>query len=382
MFSAVKNFFLTFIIAIFVFIFVAYPIADFIVINLAEANLDAGANQDPSNGGSQNDPNNNGNNSFYGDGGTSTNILLVMTDYRPSTFSNYDPEQLKALYGIEPESVTPSTPDDVSEPAKLPVQSDLIFDDAPYYVADDGSLVFKDGFYEVPYKKINTTSIILLRIDKERGHTSFTAFPTDAYVTLEDKYVQLGDIYANYGLQFLIDRIHALTGISIDNHILTSYETFPALVNSIMPRGVSYTVPSNLYLNDMYRDIFVNLPIGRRVLDGEKALQLITYDAYTDGANSKMFTTVKFMRELYTQYTNITNYSSAFKTLPNIIGKCYTDLTKEKLIDSIDMMFKYSTSQMELNVPTAKKLVGSRTLLVIDDDDSIRAFSNYRKIYN
>lgn len=381
MFSAVKNFFLTFIIAIFVFIFVAYPVAQFIVINLSDTFIGGDSANTAPEGDSGNTPISPGNNSFYGDGGTSTNILLVMSDYRPSTYANYDPEQLKLLYGIEKEPSSSNVPKDLAKPARLSVKSDIYVDYSEYYVAEDGSLIFKDGFYEVPYHPIRTTSIILMRIDKERGHTSFTSFPTDAFITVEGGYMKLGEVYANYGLQFLIDRIHALTGISIDNYILTSYETMPSLVDSIVPGGVSFTVPTNLYLNDLGRDIHVSIPAGRRLLKGDAALQLLSYDAYDDGVNSQSATALKYLRELYSQYTNIINYASAPKTIVNIVDNCDTNLTKEKLLDSVDMMFKYSVSQLEINVPTTKKTIGNKVLTVIDDDDAIRAFSNYRKIF-
>ncbi len=382
MFSAVKNFFLTFIIAIFVFIFVAYPIAQFIVINLSDPSVNGEANEGPNGDETQVGPLVPGPGSLYGDGGTSTNILFIMTDYRPSTYINYNPEQLKLLYGIEQKEV-PATvvPDDLGHPANLSVMSDKFIDYSDYYVADDGSLIFKDGFYEVPYKKINATSVVLLRIDKERGHTSFTLFPTEAFVSIDGVYVKLGSIYADYGLQFLMDRIHALTGVTIDNYIVSSYETLPNLQNALLPGGVSCTVPDNLYLNDLQRDITVDLPMGRHLLDGNGAKQLIVFDAYNDGINTQETTTFRYVREFYTQYTNIINYAAASKTISSIIENSNTDLTAEKLLDSIDMMFKYSSSQIEINVPTTKKNVANKSLIVIDDDDAIRAFSNYRKIY-
>lgn len=382
MISAVKNFFLTFIIAIFVFIFVAYPIAHFIVLNLSETYVEEGGPNSPAGDNQQGDSGVPGLPSLYGDGGTSTNVLMVLTDYRPSTYSNYDPEVLKRLYGIEKVTPAPSFPQDLAKPAKLNVMSDLLVDYSNYYVADDGSLVFKDGFYEVPYRNINTTTIILLRIDKERGHTSFTVFPTNACVAIEGRYVQLSEVYAKYGMRFLIDRIHALTGISIDNYILTSFETFPQLQDALVPGGVSCNVPTNLYLNDPSRDLYITIPIGRRLLDGNGALQLLVYDAYSDAINNQSTTAMRYIRDLYSQYTNIINYASAPKTITKLIDNCDTDFTAEKLLENIDMMFKYSASQMEINVPIIKKNVGNKVITIINDDDAIRAFSNYRKIYN
>lgn len=382
MISAVKNFFLTFIIAIFVFVFVAYPIAHFIVINLSETYVEEGGPSNPSPDNPQGDSTQPSLPSLYGDGGTSTNVLMVLTDYRPSTYSNYDPEVLKRLYGIEKVTPAPSVPKDLAKPAKLTVMSDLLVDYSSYYVADDGSLVFKDGFYEVPYRDINATTIILMRIDKERGHTSFTVFPTNAYVTVEGGYVQLADVYAKYGMRFLIDRIHALTGVSIDNYILTSYETFPQLQDAMFPGGVSCNVPANLYLNDPGRDLYISIPMGRRLLDGSGALQLLVYNAYNDAINTQERTAMRYIRDIYSQYTNIINYASAPKTITKLIDNCDTDFTAEKLVENVDMMFKYSASQIEINVPTVKKNVGNKVFTVIDDDDAIRAFSNFRKIYN
>ena len=91
---------------------------------------------------------------------------------------------------------------------------------------------------------------------------------------------------------------------------------------------------------------------------------------------------MRYIRDIYSQYTNIINYASAPKTITKLIDNCDTDFTAEKLVENVDMMFKYSASQIEINVPTVKKNVGNKVFTVIDDDDAIRAFSNFRKIYN
>ena len=382
MLSAVKNFFLTFLISILVFAFVAIPIAELVITNLGDFNGDGEQTIDPSQDGNSNNNNPSGG-IVFGNSGSSINLLLIGTDFRPSTFVNYDPEQLKALYGIEPSPIPPAQiPNDLAPPANLSVNSDGHIGASDYYVTEDGSLIFEDGFYEVPYRKINSDTIILIRIDKERGHTSFTTVPTDAYVSIDGVYVKIGELYGKYGLQFLIDRVHAMTGIAIDNYIVASYEQFPGLVDALMPTGVSVTVPYNISYNYGDKDVSGNLSAGRYLLNGASALQLLYYDGYTDGVNTRASTSLKYVRELFSQYTNITNYASASKTIVSIVDRCDTDLTKQQLVESVDMIFKCASLQIEINIPTTVQKVGSKVLTVIADEMAIKAFSNYRKIYN
>lgn len=378
MLSATKNFVLTLIIAIAVFGLIAYMLVGLVLNNLLGVSAE-GTQPTEENTAAPEDEGHGSIGIEYTEGGDSFNILLIGTDYRPSEFVDYDPKALEMLYGIKPKPVTPSeVPNDV-QPQPGSVVSDEIFWSPDGIVAEDGSLIFGGGFYSIDYRVIETDALILLRADKERQQFTFTAFPVDAYVDMSGRYVKLSEIYGRYGLETLIDKIYAMTGISIDHYAAVAMNDFPALVDTL--GGISYNVPCDMRYVDYAGGIDIDLKSGAQRLDGKGVLDLLMFNNYQNGG-SREKTAIEVLKKFVTTFINITNYNRAPAVFAKLEEAVDTDFTIDDFKHNIDLIFKYAHNNREVAVITKKITVGSDELTVIDETKTCDIFASYKRIYN
>lgn len=378
MLSATKNFVLTFIIALIIFGLIAYMLVGLVLNNL----LGVGSSETTPTENTAETPNDEGPGSIgiqFGDGGESFNILLIGTDYRPSEFVDYDPEMLELLYGIPNEEVTPIAPPSDVKPKPGSVVSDEKFWSPDGLVADDGSLIFTGGFYSVDYRVIETDALILLRADKERQQFTYTVFPTDAYVDMNGRYIKLSEVYGRYGLDILLNKVYAMTGIAIDNYAVVSMEDFPGLVDTL--GGINYNVPCDMYYVDYAGGININLKKGAQRLDGEGVLDLLMFNNYTDGG-SRSKTTAELLKRFITTFISITNYNRAPAVFAQLEAAVDTNFTLEEFTNNIDLIFKYAQNNRELSVVTKQMTVGNENLTVVDETKTCDIFASYKRIYN
>ncbi len=378
MLSATKNFVLTFLIALVIFGLIAYMLVGLVLNNL----LGVGASETEMPEDTAETPTDDGPGNIgiqFGDSGESFNILLIGTDYRPSEFVDYDPEMLEKLYGIVKEEVKPIAPPADVKPNPGSVVSDEKFWSPDGIVADDGSLIFGGGFYTIDYRIIETDALVLLRADKERGQFTFTVFPTDAYVDMNGRYIKLSEVYGRYGLETLMDKIYALTGISIDHHAVVSMSDFPRLVDTL--GGITYNVPFDMKYTDYAGGINIDLKKGAQRLDGKGVLDLLMFNDYKDGG-SREKTTIELLKKFVTTFISITNYNRAPAVFAQLESAVDTDFTVEDFKHNLDLIFKYAQNNREISVVTKQITVGNDELTVIDETKTYDVFADYKRIYN
>lgn len=378
MLSATKNFFLTFVIALAVFALIAYMLVGLVLNNLLgtkdtevekpEESDKVEEGEDPGNIGIQ-----------FGNSGESFNILLIGTDYRPSEFVDYDPEMLERLYGIPNEEFTPVAPPADIKPKPGQVMPDKMFQSPDGIIAEDGSLIFSGGFYSIDYRLVETDALVLLRADKERQQFTITVFPTDAYVDMSGRYYKLSEIYARYGLKVLIDKIYAITGVTIDHHALISMSEFPALIDEL--GGITYNVPEDMRYVDVTGGIDIDLKKGLQRLDGEGVLDLLSFNNYTSGG-SRSNTTLEVVKRFITTFISINNYSRAPDVFAKLEKMLETDFTANDFKNNLDLIFKCAHNNRELTVVQKTVLVGNKPLPVIDEVKTCDVFAPYKRIYN
>jgi LCP family protein required for cell wall assembly len=381
MLSSVKNFFLTFVLSFVIFGLIASAAVGIIVNNInGTIAVDTGSETaalvtDPS-GSSYTPPDED-------DGSASLNILLIGTDFRPSVIAGYDPDKagiFEPESGEEDDYEPPAPPPDLAKPAStVSIISDSVFLEADGIKIDDDTLVFRNGFYKVEYRVIETDALLLVCLDRERGRITYSALPVDAYTVVDGKNVKLSEIYDRFGLDVLRDRIHAITGIAVDRYAVISAEQFPDLIDLL--GGVNYYVPCNMSYDDYSGDVHINLKAGRQTLDGKMALQLLMYNGYTDGINSRARTTVTFFQTLVNTLAQARNLTK-LRDIWEMIGTMYrTDVTSEDFTRSLPLIFRIAGNQTEVSAVTTYRTVNSEKYLFIDEGATASEFAGCKRLF-
>jgi len=223
MLSAFKNFGVTFLISIAIFGVIAYFATGFVtgtVTDILENEQDALSeiiqtdekNPDETDESSEN-PIDDPEIEIYGE---SFNFLIVTTDYRPDAYENYLPD----IDNI-----------DLGNPNHT-YASDLM------------------GYLSTEYRDANVTSIVIVRIDKEREQVVYSYVTPKCRVFTSSGYRTLSEVYDLYGIDKLKAHINGLTGLEYKYTFLLNGYNMDELVNIVGSLGVS--VEKDIYYDGMY----------------------------------------------------------------------------------------------------------------------------------
>ena len=343
MLSAVKNFFLTFILALAVFGLIATAAVRLVVDNIngtlerdgdETGQTDTGSSETGNKGSSQTSDE------------RSLNLLLIGTDYRPDLFSDYDPAKLELLYGIKNENPTQQpAPGDVV-PYYIGAVSSDTYHSTDELVEVDGQFVIPNGFYSVGYRQIEADAIVLLRIDLSRRQITLTPLPGDAYVEAAGSYMKLSEVYGTYGPRVLCDAVHIITGVNPSHFISVDVGSFPRLVDAL--DGIEYYVPENMQYTDKSAGIEINLKKGVQTLDGQGAISLLMFKDYKDYSLSREQTCLSVLKAVLSKAMS-SEYFPEIGRLAGILLDCVrTDITGRDIIENVGYLRAFAGNLAEI----------------------------------
>ena len=143
--------------------------------------------------------------------GETFNLLLVTTDYRPDLYNDYAPDAdaiQAAAAGLE--SAVPTL-----------------------------------GILSVEFREVDATSIVLLRVDRERRQFVYTYFTPEMTVYTPSGYRTLSEITTVYGMNSLSEYINAMTGLKIHHTMLINGCDFDELASIL--GSVTVNLPRDIY---------------------------------------------------------------------------------------------------------------------------------------
>jgi len=134
--------------------------------------------------------------------GKSFSFVVVCSGYRPELFSDYQPsvETLRSRIGS-------------------------------FQTAFDSC-----GILSADYREKQATSVLLVRVDKDRRQVTYTYISPETRVFTSTGYHTLGEVYNYYGYQRIGEYVTSLTGIAVDYTFLLdgyNFDEFLALLGTV-----------------------------------------------------------------------------------------------------------------------------------------------------
>ncbi|MBQ2767590.1 MAG: LCP family protein [Clostridia bacterium] len=385
MLSALKNYAITFLIAAIIFSLIAFAVVQIIMDSLEDSffvtpddpsiTLDPALTTTEPPATESAEPLN----------GSSFNILLIGVDYAPNRFYDYDPELIEALTpqteaAADDSSLTTNAPETIAPPASITVADETTALDTGILMPD-GSLYFEGGFFSDDYRTVQTDTLILLRVDKERRQFTFTAFPPEMLLTIEGREMMLCDVFAEYGLDFLLRKINAMTGLLIDRYAIVNIDQFPQIIDTL--GGITYNVPCDMKYDDYKGNLHIDLKAGMQPMDGEAVLHMLRFNSYTEPNQSRIKTAINFMRTLLQKMTDLSYLPKAPELYSQLCNLFITNFTAQDLTVNLDLIFKYGEYQLlELSFPGSYSTdAEGERVFTPNLERALEYFSEYKRIY-
>ena len=276
--------------------------------------------------------------------GESFNVLLIMTDYAPEKFSDYDPDAIKNIFGKE--------------------------------IASNGAPEALAG-----YRRIYAEDMVLLRFDKERRQLTYTHIPGNTLVSVSGVKTCLENIPADYGTATLVDKVHALFGVEIDRYILFTPESAANALDRI--GEITYTVQCDMHYSDSERGIDINIKAGSQKLDGKKAVEMLRFDEYDVLGTSRCATAIGYLKRFVNKIANDFTEDEIRDIIISILNdeNVVSGATADRIDESIKLFISSDGLEViELSIVGKEQTVGGERYFWPDEEETLKEFSEYRRI--
>ena len=328
--SGFKNFILTFFVAAVIFGLIAFGIVKF-----SENALTIGADPNSPETGAPGEVSqlpNEENRDLSSLTGKSFTMLFIGTDYLPSVFNDY--------------SVSAGSVDENGFPKRK--------------------------------REINADLIIVVRVDKGTGNCVTCAVPSETRISIGGLTIKLGELYWRKGVATLVEKVSSLTGLPVDYYAVISAEQFKGLINAM--GSVTYYVSTTMNYVDEDLGMNINLKKGSQKLNGQKALDMLRFPAYSDGEISRRKCAASFVQKLFQIWLLNSNESKASELYNKYIGYFDTStLTLQAVTENADLIFSYSRmNQITYTYPGSPTVIDGETYFSANVSVATDYFSKYK----
>ena len=296
MLSSVRNFAITFCVSILIFGLLAYFIANFAVKAISGADdpeqTTDSADENPDETTQGTDVTTSPGTDDPQPEGTSFNFLIVGVDYQPDKLN---------------------------------------------YTYDENNLN-EDGF---PYPKriASADTIIFLRVDKEKREYVMCALPGTMRISDHGLYKTLGSLYGEFGLDYLVEKAAFLVGLPVDYSAVFTIGGLASLIDEL--GGIEYYVPVDMSYTDTKEGLTIDLKKGSQKLSGEKTLQMLRFNEYTEGSGTRIDTAMTFLSTMLTKFTDPSYLARVPELWDNLSQYFETDMTEEILEKNLELIFSF-----------------------------------------
>ncbi len=221
-------------------------------------------------------------------------------------------------------------------------------------------------------------AFVLLSVNKENHEYLVSTIPANMVLNVGPVEYSLGELEEEKGRKYLLDKIYALTGLRVDSHAFMRLSDFVKVIDTI--GGVTFTVPENMYYQDVNGNVLVNLKKGTRTLSGAESLMLLRYRGYEEGDAKRCEVQRDFMFTALDQLLDKKNIENAKEIVPKIIGMVDTDYTAADFLGNIDVIFSYRDfAKNEISYPGVFKTSDDGTERFIPRiDEAIALYREHR----
>ena len=274
--------------------------------------------------------------------GRTFNLLLILCDYSPDSLNNYDPTSVENTLGFS-----------------------------------NGTAQGSSGAPLSGSKKVNTESMVIVRFDEARKKIIFVPLSGDTLVSFKGMQMKLCEIASEWGINSLIEKVHALTGLKIDN--FASFSLASAAEAFALVGNIDYTVKWNLTESSPEKGININIPAGTSRFDGRMSVDLIRFSRYEGLGISRSDMITGFIKRIMSNLSNFFSESELKQTLSDVFELSYSDLNPSTSNEKIELMSSVSKLSIEYaELVGTWQSVGSERYFVLNETQTLEKLSFYK----
>jgi len=235
-----------------------------------------------------------------------------------------------------------------------------------------------DSALDRPGGRVNgrTDIIIIFHLNLNTGEGTIVTIPRDTWVNIpghgEGK---INGAHAIGGNELTVKTIEELSGLKINNYIITDFDGFKPLIDFL--GGVTVEVKENL--SDPFSGCYLNA--GVHHLNGEQALALCRNrhrngePGLQGGAYAREREAAKVILALYEQQTTFEKFIKMPAFVNYLLNYVWSDFTFRDVIKFLPSFGKINTQKIEITtIPSWPEMVGNASAVVYDNEATKELF--------
>ena len=210
----------------------------------------------------------------------------------------------------------------------------------------------------------NTDTVLVGKIDTNEHKMDFVSIPRDTLLNMDGDIRKINCVYykarergANAS-QELKDRVTELIGFEVDCYAVINLQSFMDVIDAV--GGIDYTVQQEVWMDDVWQNLFTYIPAGKQHLDGYHAMCLVRYRAgYADADLGRIDIQHDFLKAAAKQMISLGNIPNLRKVIGILSENVDTDLSASNIAYLARQALMCKEEDINFyTVPTAAKTLG------------------------
>lgn len=225
-------------------------------------------------------------------------------------------------------------------------------------------------------------AIILVTLDLYNQQVRLLSIPRDLRIYYKDYgyYDKINSAVVLGGAKLTRKIISELFGVHIDYTITIKQQAIKNLVDCI--GGVYIDVEKDMFYEDRWGNLSINLKKGRQLLNGEQVIGYMRFRMDEEGDLGRIRRQNQAITQIMEQLPSKLNSSNIMSIIDNVLPYIQTDLNKEKIILLVKYMSSFKISYRSYKLPViSMEIDGVSYVQTQDYKEVIKAwYRGYQKL--
>lgn len=215
--------------------------------------------------------------------------------------------------------------------------------------------------------KINADVIMLVQLNAKTKSVDIISVLRDTMVKMNGRTYKINAALQLGGEEYVVEQVEDLLGVEIDNYVFLNYEGFRKVIDAI--DGVDFYVPQDMFYEDPYQDLYINLKEGQQHLDGDKAEQLVRFRRYTMGDVKRTEVQRDFVMALYKQKLNSSLVKRIKTLVPAVMDFVDTDIGLQDALQYANFVKDFDENAMtSYQIPGEAQMINGASYFIADTE--------------
>ncbi|MGQ9747454.1 MAG: LCP family protein [Candidatus Caldatribacteriaceae bacterium] len=180
-------------------------------------------------------------------------------------------------------------------------------------------------------KPVRSDTLMLLCVNTQSEEILLFSIPRDTRLSIpgvgEDK---INHAYARGGVALLKRTVEEALGMKIPYFVEINYDGFEKVIDAL--GGVEIEVEKPLRYIDKAQNLYINIPAGKQVLDGKKALQYVRFRHDPLGDIGRIQRQQNFVKALLTKMDDPSLFMNVTSVIEELKKSVNTNLSTENIV--------------------------------------------------